>query len=1037
MRQRFRSGGLAAWSINRPIAVAMLALSVVVLGLFSIDRLSIDLLPHIIYPEIRVRILEPGVPARIMEDQITRQLEEQLAITEGTISIQSSTSEGRSNVDLSFPYGTDIDLALRDASTRLDRAKRFLSNTIEPPVIYKRDPSQIPILELAVGTSERQSSALRDWVDYEFSNWFLNIPGVASAEVGGGQQREIQILVDQERLASLGLDFNDIKTTLEDENRDYPGGRLFLGNREVTSRTTAKVIDPLNIGDLPLKIDKNDEQDPIRIRDVARIIDSQEEARIRVRLNQQPSIKLSIQKQPEANTVDVVDAVMHRLDWLKQQKIIPQDITISSTSDQSIYIRHALNNAITAVLSGALLAMLVVYLFLGDIFRTIVIGLAIPLAIFVTLIIMALLNLTLNIMTLGGLALGVGMLVDNAIVMLENISRHQAIEPTENNEYAITAAQEVNSAIVASTSTNLAAILPFLFIGGLIGLLFSELIITLSAAILASLLVALTIVPAYGAKYTHVSTHQSKTKRFDRIFSWVQQRYLVLVKLTLNNPRWLVFIIIPLFLLSAYYLSQGKQIFLPQMDEGNISISIRGDSGTQLEEMDAIVKSIEAILNNDPDVLSVFTTVGGFIFGRSEFESSHYSNIKIQLAPSFKRKSSSRQWIKRNMKKIDALQLVGFKVNMRVTGIRGVRLNRGDDDISLRIQGDDIETLRILANQVIETIDTIPGLSNLQQSYEDINEEVVVQIDRERSALLNISPSNIGNALQSALDGIIVSKLLDKDRQYNIRLRIPREEANNKAKLENLLVGHKDNTPIRLRDVAYVVVELSPSKILRDNQRRMVEISASISGDAAASELLKQIDVRMADFDFPDGYTLYDGGLKAQLQQNSNTGYILLALAIFLVFSVMAIQYESLRNPIIILVAMPFTIIGVALGLWVTTTPLSMPVWLGLIMLAGIVVNNAIVLVEHIEIERERGLMVLEAILESARLRLRPILMTTLTTAVGMLPLALGVGEGSEMLQPLAIVIVWGLAFSTIVSLIVVPSLYLLFYRKDLTQLKS
>ena len=1031
MRQRFRSGGLAAWSINRPVAVAMLALSVIVLGVFSIDRLSIDLLPHIIYPEVRVRILEPGVPARIMEDQITRQLEEQLAITEGAISIQSTTSEGRSNVDLSFPYGTNIDVALRDASTRLDRAKRFLSNNIEPPVIYKRDPSQIPILELAVSTTTRKSSALRDWVDYEFSNWFLNIPGVASAEVGGGQQREIQILVDQERLASLGLDFNNVKTTLEDENRDYPGGRLFLGNREVSSRTAAKIIDPLQIGDLPLKIDNNDAQDPIRIRDVARIIDSQEEARIRVRLNQQPSIKLSIQKQPEANTVDVVDAVMHRLDWLKQQSIIPADIEVSTTSDQSIYIRHALNNAIVAVISGALLAMLVVYLFLGDIFRTIVIGLAIPLAIFVTLIIMALSNLTLNIMTLGGLALGVGMLVDNAIVMLENITRHQTLESTDNHEYAINAAKEVNSAIVASTSTNLAAILPFLFIGGLIGLLFSELIITLSAAILASLLVALTIVPAYGAKFTHTSNQQNKLKRFDLIFSWVQLRYLKLVNLTLNHPRWLAVLMIPLLFISIYFLAQGKQIFLPQMDEGNISISIRADNGTQLEEMDATVKAIESIFNRDPDVVSVFTTVGGFIFGRSEFESSHYSNIKIQLAPSVNRQTSSRQWIKANMKIISDMQLVGFKINMRVTGIRGVRLNRGDDDISLRIQGDDIETLRQLANKVIEDIETIPGLSNLQHSYEDINEEVVVQINRERSALLNISPSNIGNALQSALDGIIVSKLLDKDRQYNIRLRIPREEANNKAKLENLLVGHKDNTPIRLRDVAQVAIELAPSKIKRDNQRRMVEISASIGDEAAASDLLKKIDERLADFDFPDGYTLYDGGLKAQLQQNSNTGYILLALAIFLVFAVMAIQYESLRNPVIILLAMPFSIIGVALGLFVTVTPLSMPVWLGLIMLAGIVVNNAIVLVEQIEIERERGQKVLAAIVESARLRLRPILMTTLTTAVGMLPLALGIGEGSEMLQPLAIVIVWGLAFSTMVSLIVVPSLYLLFHKKD------
>lgn len=1030
MRHRFRSGGLAAWSINRPIAVAMLALAVIVLGVFSIGRLSIDLLPHIIYPEVRVRILDPGVPANIMEDQITRQLEEQLAITEGAISIQSSTSEGRSNVDLSFPYGADIDLALRDASTRLDRAKRFLSTTIEPPIIYKRDPSQIPILELAISTTKRESRALRDWVDYDFSNWFLNIAGVASTEVGGGQQREIQILVDQERLASLGLDFNVIKTTLEKENRDYPGGRLYTGNREVSSRTSAKIIDPRQLGNLPLKIDDNDEQNPIRIRDVARIIDTQEEARIRVRLNQNPAIKLSIQKQPEANTVDVVDAVMQRLSWLEQQNVIPDDISVSTTSDQSIFIRHALNNAITAVISGAILAMLVVYLFLGDLSRTIVIGLAIPLAIFVTLIIMALSGLTLNIMTLGGLALGVGMLVDNAIVMLENISRHQMADSTDDNEYAINAAREVNSAIVASTSTNLAAILPFLFIGGLIGLLFSELIITLSAAILASLVVALTVVPAYGAKYTRPTAGQSDRHAFNRAFTKVQHLYLELIRFILKKPLQVIFLLVPLLLFSVMYLTQGKQTFLPQMDEGNISVNIRADNGIQLEEMNSVVRQIESLFSADSEVKSVFATVGGFIFGRSEFESSHYSNIKVQLIPANKRHTDSHQWIRRNMKKINDMQLVGIKVHMRVSGIRGVRLSKGDDDISLRIQGDDIEILRQLANAVIDKLESLSGLSNLQQSYEDINEEVVVRIDRERSALLNITPEDIGDSLKAALDGIIVSRFQDQDRQYNIRLRIPRDEANNIASLENLLVGQKDNTPIRLRDVANLVTELTPNKIIRDNQRRIVEISASINGKSTASELLKQIDIRLSDLGLPEGYTLYDGGLKAQLQENRNTGYILLSLAIFLVFGVLAIQYESLRNPVIIMLAMPFTIIGVVSGLLVTMTPLSMPVWLGLIMLAGIVVNNAIVLVEQIEIEREKGSELLEAIVASARLRLRPILMTTLTTAVGMLPLALGIGEGSEMLQPLAIVIVWGLIFSTMVSLIVVPSLYLLFYRQ-------
>ncbi len=1028
MQMRFRSGGLAAWSIRRPVAVVMLALSVVVLGLFSFDKLSIDLLPHIIYPEVRVRISDPGVPPRIMEDQITRQLEEQLAITEGAISVQSSTSEGRSAVDLSFPYGADIDLALRDASTRLDRAKRFLPTSIEPPIIYKRDPSQIPIMELAVSTTSREARELRDWVDFQFSNWFVNLPGVASTEVGGGDKREIQIIVDQEKLARLGLTFNDVADALDEENRDYPGGRLYIAMREMAARTEGRITDPAQLAELPIGRDRKT-RSTIRLRDVARVQDGTEESRLRVRLNQQPAIKLSIQKQPQANTVDVVDAVIKRLAWLKAQKLIPPDIQVDVTADQSIYIRHSLNNATIAVLSGALLAMLVVYLFLGDLNRTLVIGLSIPLAIFVTLIIMALSGLTLNIMTLGGLALGVGLLVDNAIVMLENINRHQ--QQHNDTSAAIEAAQEVNSAIVASTSTNLAAILPFLFIGGLVGLLFSELIITLSAAILASLLVALTVVPALGSRAVISATEQRDTSPINRAFTALQRLYDRFVEKVLRRPWLPVLVLLPALLAAVAFIASERQSFLPRMDEGSISISISGDNGTQLEEMDKVVKQVENLFLASPEVSTVFTTVGGFIFGRSEFQASNHTGINVQLSSDYLREHSSQQWIRQMSKKIKELNIVGFRVRMRARGIRGFHLGRGDDDISIRVQGDDLDVLKSLGDEIVERLNDVPGLRNLTHSYENLNEEVVLKIDRERAASLGIQPGKIGRSLQVALDGRIVSQFIDKDRQYNIRLRIPRNQADSRSRLENLLVGQKNATPIRLRDIGNLIIDVTPQRIQRDNQRRIVEISASVTDEKALSELLPLIDQRLADMQLPDGYLLYDGGLREQLQQGQSTGYLLLMLAIFLVYVVMAVQYESLRNPLIILLAMPFTIIGVAAGLYVSGASLSIPVWLGLIMLAGIVVNNAIVLVEQIEIEREKGKSILDAIKHAAHLRLRPILMTTLTTVVGMLPLALAFGEGSEMLQPLAIVIVWGLLFSTLVTLLLVPALYAMINRRQ------
>ena len=1021
---------MAAWSIRRPVSVVMLTLAVIMLGLFALQRLGIDLLPHIIYPEVRVRIREPGVPAQIMEDRITRQLEEQLAITENAITVQSDTVEGESTVNLSFPYGTDIDIALRDASTRLDRAKRFLPDTIDPPVIYKLDPSQIPVLEFAISSNQRDSVALRDWVDYDFSRWFLNLPGVASTEVGGGLAKEIQITVDQERLAGLGHTFQELAALLAAENQESPGGRINTAGREYTIRTSGRFKDVHDLAALPLWFSNAGKQHKIiRLGDVARVVATHEEERLIVRLNGRSAVKLSIQKQPQANTVAVVDAVMAQLEFLRQQKVIPADIQITPVGDQSIFVRHALRNAGLAALSGAILAMLVVYLFLGNVKRTLIIGSAIPIAIMVTSVLMAFGGLTLNIMTLGGLALGIGLLVDNTIVMLENITRHQrqGEAPADASENA---ASEVNSAIVAATSTNLAAILPFLFIGGLTGLLFSELIFTLTAAIIASLLVAVTLVPSLGARVTDSSRVSPGVARLrttvDSRIIKLQNRYSSFLQTFLQKPLQPLLVCGIALALSAPFFFVSKSIFLPKMDEGQVQIDITGDPGLQLTEMDGAVRKLEALYRKQPEVVSIFATVGGRIFGRSQYQSSNQSRMDVQLIPG----TNSEAWVKRMTGAIDKLKLVGFKVRMRVTGVRGVRTSRGDDDLSLRLQGNDIETLNLLGDKIVDLLEGTPGLRNLTHSYEDTREGITIEIDRERAADLGMRTSDVGTALQVALEGLVVSEFIDGDREYEIRLRTPKNVTTNLESLGNTFVGLHQGQPIRLRDVAQLKLELTPARIKRDQQRRIVEISASLVEETALSDVMQEVNRRLTGLELPAGYTLYDGGALSTLKEGEQMGIILLILALFLVFVVMSVQYESLRNPLVIMLSVPFCTIGVAAGLFLFSIPLSMPVWLGLIMLAGIVVNNAIVLVEQIEIEREKGTTITDAIIEGSRLRLRPILMTTLTTAVGMLPLALGLGSGSEMLQPLAVVIVCGLLFSTLVSLLLVPMIYFLLQGK-------
>jgi len=1038
MSQLQRTGGLANWSIQRPIAVIMLSLSVLVIGLFSFDRLNINLLPDIIYPDIRIRILEPGTPATVMEDKFTRQLEEQLAITEGATRVQSDTSEGRSAVSLSFPYGIDIDQALQDASTRLDRAKRFLPATDEPPIIYKLDPSQLPVMELVVSSSTRNPIELRSWVDYEFSKWFVNIEGVASTEVGGGLVREIQVIIDQEKLAAAGYKIADIKKILQQENQDISSGILYMQTRKLSARTLGRFDSVEAIANLPLtkslqtdfsKLNnlQNFNNQNLLLSDVATIIDSHQDEKLRIRLNQQPGIKLTIQKQPDTNTVDVARRLHKQIEWFKSQKLLPPDITVETVGDQSVYVVRALNNASFAALSGALLAMLVVYVFLRDFRRTLIVATAIPLAIFITFFIMGLSDISLNIMSLGGLALGIGLLVDNTIVMLENISRHQTMGEA-SDVAASNAAAEVTSAITASTLTNLVAVLPFLFIGGLIGLIFSELIITLSAAIIASLIVALTLIPALGAKIQAPIKISSK-----HLFDSIKLTYKNTLKSCLNYSSIIMGIFLLALIFSTYQLLNTKDIFFPTMDEGQVSIRISTEPGTQLGELDNTLRKVESIVLEQPEVSTAFVSSGGTIFGRSQYQISHRGIIEVQLKTLSERNNiSSNDWIKKLNKELKKLQLTGYNIRMRVKGVRGIKTSHGDDDFSLRIQGEDIETLNTIAEKIIQNISVIPQLKNLTHSYEDQNNELVIKINRQRAADLNISAEEIGTALQLSLNGQIATQYLEGDTEFDIRLRLQRDKINKISDIKNIIVALQNSQAIRLYDVANVKIQPSPSTIKRDNQLRINEISASLEPDTDYKKLSEDVFDIINTMVLPDGYIIYDGGTLDALKENQSSSIILLALAVFLVFVVMTVQYESLTNPIIIILGVPFTLIGVYLAItFALDNQLSMPARLGIIMLAGIVVNNAIVLVEQIEICRQQGLDKVNAVIEAAGLRLRPILMTSLTSVFGMLPLAMGLNEGAEMLKPLATVVVFGLSFSLLVSLLLIPLLYLLIHKKE------
>jgi len=1006
----------------------MLTLTAIVLGLFALSRLSIDLLPQLIYPEIGVRILDPAVPANIMEDQVTRQVEEQLAITEDSTGVTSTTLEGTAEVELYFDYGKDIDVALRDASTRLDRAKRFLPTTIDPPIIFKRDPSQIPVMEFVVSSPLRGMTELRTWTDDVFAKFFLNLPGVAAVEVGGGVVREVHVLPDQRRLAGLGLSVEALVQAIERGNLDSPAGRLRMAGQEYTSRTAGRIASVAALGALPIRLPSGES---VPLAEVAQVIDTHEDERIRVRYNGTPGVRVAVQKQPTANTVDVAEVVQARLAELRARRLVPEDVEVDVVSNQAVYVRQSLDNATIAALSGAALAMLVVYCFLGSVRGTLIIGTAIPISIMITFVIMALGGLSLNLMTLGGLALGIGMLVDNTIVMLENIERHQS-QGEPGIEAAERAAGEVTSPIIAATSTNLAAVLPFLFISGLVGLLFRELIFTITASIVASLMVAVTLVPALAARGRPPAPSRV-TRAVQAFVAAAQRLYLPAVAAILKAP-WLV-VAAAVALLAGFsmlfFQLTGKQAFLPAMDDGRVQVQVFTDPGTALAQMDETVGTLEALARAQGGVEGISVIAGGSIFGRTQRERPNRSTLSIQLAPLAERGKSVEQWVTGFSRAVAREQLAGVKVLARAAGIRGVRISRSDEDVSVRVQGPDLGVLAAIGDRLVERMRDRPGLRNAQHSAEEQRQEFAVRLDRTRAAELGVDVTLVGRALRVALDGIVVSDFIEDDRAYDVRVRLPQGAIDSPAAMEAILLfGAQGGRPAAyLGDVARVELVVAPTEIRRENQRRIVEATAALTGEIPLGEAVRGLREDLRGFELPPGYSLYFGGAYDSLRKGNVLVGTLAALALFLVFVVMAVQYESLRNPAIIMLGVPFALIGVVIGLLATGLPLSMPVWLGIIMLIGVVVNNAIVLVEYVELLRQRGGALVESIVEAARLRLRPILMTTLTTVAGMSPLALGLGEGSEMLRPLAVCMVFGLLFSMFVSLLLIPSLYLLAHR--------
>ncbi|MEX0692761.1 MAG: efflux RND transporter permease subunit [Gemmatimonadales bacterium] len=1026
-----RRSKLPSAAIMRPIGTAAIGSVVVVLGLFFLTRLSVDLLPTIVYPQIRASVNYPGVAPEVMEEQVTKVLETALATTEDVIRIESETQEGRASVSLHFRYGTNIDFALQDASKNLDRARGQLPVDVRPPTIFKFDPSQVPVFEVGFSSSERNLIALRDWVDLRLRPQLLTIEGVASVDVSGGLQREIQVTLNQERLRSYGIAVSEVLNALRAANQDVAAGNVTSSTFDIIGKTSGRFRTLEDVRNVLLSLPGGRQ---IPLSDVASVADTNREQRLWSRLDGVPAVKLSVRKQPDANTVRVATQVGRVLDRLRAERFIPDDVAFNIIADQAFFITNSVKSVLTAALLGGSLAMIIVLLFLGSLRKTAVVGIAIPIAVLATFAMMGAADLSLNIMSLGGLALGVGMLLDNAIVMLENIFRHRSLGNGDAVEAAHTGAGEVTSAVVAATLTNLAAVIPFLLITGLAALIFRELILTISFAIIASLGVALTLVPMLSAQTARLawSSGIGKTRpfvAFNRLVERGTDGYRWLVGRVVRRPATVLLTSVAL-LAACYYLVLPRfgSEFLPTVDDGNVGVFMRLPPGTSPVRTNELALRIEEEIRGMPHVQNVFTTAGGNLFGSSTVEQGGRGSMTIVLDPAPDRPQwPAVAWVAELQRRLDAMAVPGARIFARPPRIRGLRTNTADADVAVTLQGDDLREMERLSVDVVNRLRGLPGIESVQPNTEEASPQVSITVDRERAADMGLDVAAVGQTVRTALDGAVPTRFQTGSQEYDIRVRLPREQLTNVEDLGSIAMFSGRDRPVYLRDVATIRLATGPTSINRQNQNRIVRITADVNTDVATvGEAAATVRSALRDMPLPEGMTMAVGGEEEAIRENQRNLMIVILLAVFLVFVVLAVQYESVKNPLVILVAVPLSLVGVTAAIWITGLPLSAPVMLGVVLLAGIVVNNAILLVEYVELARkERGATPVEAVIEAGTVRLRPILMTTSTTVLGMSPLAVGMGQGSELMRPLAVTVVGGLLVGMVLTLFVVPCAYL------------
>ncbi len=1017
---------ISQYSVHHPIFTVMIFLIVIILGFISFTRLPIDLMPDITYPTLSVSTSYGNASPEEMEELITRPVEEALAAVPGVEEISSTSSEGSSSVRVSFAWGTDLDEASNDVRDRLDRMITSLPEEVERPRLRKFDPSSFPILILGA-SADLDPIQTRRLIDTQIKYRIERVPGVASLDIWGGLEREIHVNLYTDKIKALGLPMDLILNKIRSENVDVPAGTIERGNYEVLIRTPGVYTNLDEIRDTVVAIRDGV---PIQVKEIAYVEDSWQKIRRIVRVNGKPGIRLSISKQSGKNTVEVAQAVLKELENV--QRDIPQ-ITITPIIDSSKYIQSSISNVGRAALYGGLLAVVVLLFFLRNFRSTTVIATAIPISIIATFALIYFGGFTLNIMTLGGLALGIGMLVDNAIVVLENIYRLQETgAPPE--KAAIDGSDEVSSAIIASTLTTLAVFIPLIFLRGMSGIMFKQLSYVIAFSLFCSLLVALTLVPMLSSKVLRVTKIDNLKKQSmklqmysatGRFFTNLENKYKELLHYALDHRIVVLGIAAAMFIGSLFLIRLVGSEFMPAADEGEVRVSGEMEVGTRLGIMEEKFNTVAAIVQREvPEKESVVESIGGSGFRSS---GSHIGEVRISLVPRSKRSRTADEIA-------DDLRMKLSNVPGLITRIRSgqgfflLRMGqRGGDRVQIEIRGYNLEIADSLARQVMLLVEEVDGITDTRLSRETGTPEEIIVIDRQKAADMKLTVSQIAYTLQTFLTGTRASNYRDGGDEFWIRVKVQNAEQMSMDDILDLTLTNTDGQPVMLRNVVNVQPSKGPVLIERKDQERIITVSANISGRDMGS-IISDIREKLRSIPVPRDFLIRFTGDYEEQQKAFRELFFGLILALMLVYMVMASLYESLRDPLVVMFSIPLAAIGVILILFLTNTTFNVQSYIGCIMLGGIVVNNAILLVDYTNLLRRRDKMPMrEAIMEAGRRRLRPILMTASTTIFALIPLALGLQEGGEAQAPMARAVIGGLLSSTLITLVLIPVVYSVF----------